>query len=137
MEDSVKAKILTEAINKTNPKWTYDESLRLIQDARGSGTRFITVSTDNGTYSISIMGDTILLNGKDITGSFLTNVTNVTTYGNNSPAIFQPGNSSKAEVDNIHSSAPSWHYYLGVPAAILAVITLGRLAKRFLSNDKR
>lgn len=80
MNDHDKAQLLTEYINLHYPTttWTYAQSLHAVIDAKG-----YTEWTGGPNPGIKILGDTIFVDGKDITG----NLGSKTTYGDYSPVV--------------------------------------------------
>ncbi len=82
MSDQEKAQLLTEYIQKTHPEWTYEKSLHTIIDAKGW-----VEWTTGPDPAIKIMGETILVGGKDITG----NLGSKTTTGDYSPIVENNG----------------------------------------------
>ncbi len=79
MSDHDKAQLLTTYIHNTYPEtpWTYETSLSVIIKAK----EFFNYLDTGSGVGINIIGDTILVEGRDITGTLGAK----TTYGPNSP----------------------------------------------------
>ena len=85
--------IITQKIQKEDSTWTKEETLELLK----SGDQTIAMNTkDNRVVRIHVMGDTILLNGKDITGNLGSKI----TYGDKSPIIETGDNNLVTTGDN-------------------------------------
>jgi hypothetical protein len=88
-----KIKKITQELQKELPNWTENDTTNLLQEAKsGEISRTIMTDPDKGATSIKVIGETILLNGKDITG----NLGSKTTHGNYSPIIEEVNNSQIA-----------------------------------------
>jgi len=74
---------ITNEIQKSIDSWTIEDTAQMLHEAQSSGEYLQTVLTDKGMVSIKIMGETILLNGKDISGNLGSKI----THGDNSPII--------------------------------------------------
>jgi len=72
----------------------------MLADASHAGDYNLDFINDTSIVRIKVMGDTVFLNGKDITGTLSSN----TTYGNNSP-IIQNNTNSNIVVGEKNSSA--------------------------------
>lgn len=81
-----KIKIITQRIQEECNSWTQEETLEFISTP---GPKDLVFGGDKGVVQLKKMGDTILLNGKDITG----NLGSKTTYGDKSPIIETKDNS--------------------------------------------
>lgn len=67
--------------------WTEQDSLKMLEESTHSG-EYSTMVVGEKTCRVKIVGETVLINGKDISG----NLGSKTTYGNNSPIIEGNGN---------------------------------------------
>ncbi len=92
---------ITNEIQKTGIKWTKQQTEELLRQARFTGDFTEVIMTDKGVLRIKIMGETFLLNGKDISGNLGSKI----THGNNSPIIDNIQNSqittgNESPIDN-------------------------------------
>lgn len=75
---------LTTEFRKYKQNWTIQQTEDILKKSKNVGTFQTGIRADNGNLvGIEIKGNTVLLNGKDITG----NLGSKTTYGDNSPII--------------------------------------------------
>ena len=81
---------ITEAIQARLPQWKKNDTEILLEKARHSGEVSYVSRQGNGeTVRIKVIGETILLDGEDISGK----LGNKVTYGDNSPIIGPTKNS--------------------------------------------
>lgn len=81
---------ITEVMKAKIPSWSEKDTLKYLSVAKNSGDYQAVFSIENGKMvRLKIMGDTVLIDGKDISG----NLGNKTTHGSNSPIIETPINS--------------------------------------------
>lgn len=80
-DDKVSA--ITESIQKKYSSWTSKDTKDMLERASHAGHSYNPIITDKGMIRIEIIGETVLLDGKDISG----NLGSKTTYGPNSPIV--------------------------------------------------
>lgn len=74
---------ITKEIQKNIPDWTAEKSIDILNKSESFGHYTKAIPTDKGIIRIEIVGETILINGKDISGNLGSKI----THGNNSPII--------------------------------------------------
>ena len=87
---------LTEEIEKTGISWSIQQTEEMLRAARNAGDYSSAMMTDKGMVRIKIIGETVLLNGRDISGNLGSKV----THGDNSPIIEDVKDSQLAIGDN-------------------------------------
>jgi len=121
-EEKTEEKIasITEAIQESLPSWTLSKTRSLLEQSKFSGVVVESHFTDQGVTSIEVHGETILLNGKDITG----NLGNKTTHGDNSPILGDIRGSQVATGPNSHASSNSYIISLAFNLALTLSLVL-------------
>ena len=92
----VEMKNLTQTIQEYKRSWTMENTQKIMQAANNSGeVSYVARADDGSVLRIKILGDTVLINGKDVTGNLGSKV----THGDNSPIIDNIRNSQVATGD--------------------------------------
>lgn len=115
MSDQEKAQLLTTYIQKTNSEWTYEKSLYAIMDAKGYAEW-----VSGPEPAIKIMGDTILVGGKDITG----NLGSKTTSGDYSPIV----ENNSGTFNNGPTQETSWFSMSNPFVYVFVILALASIA---------
>jgi hypothetical protein len=68
---------LTSEIQRTHPGWTIDDSLELLNRSTSAGLFTETLVGDMGRTHVQIVNETVLVNGKDISGNLGSRTANV------------------------------------------------------------
>lgn len=89
-------KNLTTILQQYMPEWNENKTEKMLRDSESSGEYSSVFMTNKGKLAIKIMGNTILVNGKDITGNLGSEI----THGNFSPIIKNVNDSSIAIGNN-------------------------------------
>jgi hypothetical protein len=128
---------LTEEISSYDKKWTDKESREMLIEADHIGHLTEVISTDKGIARIEIMGSTILINGKDITG----NLGSKTTHGPNSPIIEDVRNSQVTTGDKSPITQKKSNYTinfsLSIALSLSVVLNLYLLQKQRRSSSRK
>jgi hypothetical protein len=82
----------TLEIQKTSPSWTIEETIAILKEYEGPEPSIQTIGRKEGKFNITLNGETILINGKDITGNLGSKI----THGDNSPIFENVDNSQIA-----------------------------------------
>ncbi len=130
---------ITSEIQKKLPSWKTEETVEILKESESRGGQYIDArQTDEGRISIKIMGKTVLLDGKDITGNLGSKI----THGNNSPIIENVDNSEIAVGDQATayketkktsinlSLILAISFYLYIPISVVIYIILFRKLKK-------
>ena len=114
-------KFITESIQQSYGDWTIQDTRNMMEEAKHAGDLLKPIFTDKGITRIEVKGDTVLLNGKDITG----NLGSKTTYGPNSPIVenvkdsqMTTGNNSLIVKDN------TFHFTINLSLSIALSFSL-------------
>lgn len=105
---------VTEAIQAAMPSWTTQQTRDLLEASKFSGANTQTILTDNGVTKLEVHGETILLNGKDITGNLGSKITN----GPNSPIFGDINGSQIATGPNSRASSDSFDFSFALNVAL-------------------
>ena len=125
---------LTQAIQQQVPSWSQGQTVKLLEEASRGGQSSILISSDTGAVRIEVIGDTVLLNGKDITG----NLGSKTTYGNQSPIIENSTNSNIIVGDkNSVTQQKKSSYRFSITTSLALTVSLGVTAYYLYQRRKR
>jgi hypothetical protein len=113
---------ITTRIQQQIPNWTREHTVSLARDSDRKGVRMELVYG----HMFQVMGNTVLLDGKDVSGNLGSN----TTYGDNSPIIegaigsqIAVGDGARAEETNI-TLLPTLSISLAATLGVTATIYL-------------
>ncbi|MBN1694661.1 hypothetical protein JW879_04565 [candidate division WOR-3 bacterium] len=116
---------ITSEIRKKLPSWKIEATAEILKESEGSGEHIEKIKTNEGEISIKIMGKTVLLDGKDISGNLGSKI----TYGDNSPIMEDVDNSQIAVGDQATAKKTSINLFL-----ILAISLSIPLSVSFVFN---
>jgi len=121
-QSSAKINSITEHLQVYRHDWTAKDTQELLKGASGHGMQFTSILADDGNQvKLTITGDTVLVEGKDISG----NLGSKTTTGANSPIIEDVRDSQIATGDKSSATnTQTTNYTLSISLSVALSVSI-------------